>query len=555
LAAIVASSGDAIIGVSLEGVITSWNQGAAATFGYSAAEVIGRSVRLIMAEDDWARGDRLFEKARDGGQLEPIEAEHVRKDGQRIFVAINTSLTYGLSGEIIGVSSIARDVTEQKRIAAQLIHSATFDSLTGLRNRGSFTEKVREAVVGRRPGDGEVAVLLLDLDHFKDVNDTLGHGAGDHLLRTVSERITTVLADSTVAARFGGDEFAILLDRVESRSKVDQVAQDLLDTISEPFSLDGAEMRIGASIGAAIAEHGLTDAETLLSRADIALYRAKDAGRGAFLHFTEAMDLAVRRRVVLGRELRAGIEAGQLVLFYQPQVQAETGLIIGAEALVRWSHPERGIVGPAEFIPISEGIGLAGAIGRWVINEACRQIRLWKDMGLSPPTVAVNLSATQFTVAGELERDLDDAMERHRISADCLELELTETVLMESSQDHGDTLLRLRERGFALSIDDFGTGYSSLDYLRRFPADRIKIDQNFVKDIEAAPGNEAIVKAIIGLAGQLGMEVIAEGVETKAHRDLLSQWDCRDMQGYYFSRPVTAARMTEFLQNNQRLPL
>ncbi len=447
------------------------------------------------------------------------------------------------------------DITEQRRIEDELLRTARFDTLTGLLNRGSFTQAVRDAVAAAGRDDRLTAAMLLDIDNFKDVNDTLGHGAGDRLLKALSERLTRAVGDAGIVARFGGDEFGVLLTPVDRRSRIDGVARRLLEAIGRPLRLDGAELRIGASLGVAVVDPAVADAETLLSRADIALYRAKDQGRGVYRYFTEEMDLAVRRRVTLGRELRTAIEAGQLLLFYQPQVDADTGAVIGVEALVRWNHPERGVVGPAEFIPISESLGLAGGIGRWVIGEACRQIRAWLDAGLTPPVVAVNLSATQFAAPGELERDLAEAMARHGVTPDRLELELTETVLMEASAEHSDALMRLRESGFRLSIDDFGTGYSSLDYLRRFPADRIKIDQNFVKDMHSTPGNEAIVKAIIGLARQLGMGVIAEGVETLAHRDLLRQWDCREMQGYYFSRPAAAAVIGEFLRTGQRLPV
>ena len=446
------------------------------------------------------------------------------------------------------------DITVQKSVEAQLILSSQTDGLTGLFNRAGFIAAVRVAMAEAADDGRLTAALMLDLDQFTDVNDTLGPRAGDSLLEAIAARLTEVQPEPRIIGRFGGDEFAILLRGVEDVSEIDRIANRLLNTIIKPVNLDGIDVRLGVSVGVAVSDRREIDAETLLSRANLALNQAKSQGRGLIRHFTEAMEEAARRRVTLGCELHAAIDGGQLRLVYQPQLDAATGTIIGAEALVRWDHPVRGVVGPSEFIPISESVGLATAIGRWVIEDACRQIRTWLDSGLSPPPVAINLSATHFTTSGELERDLETAMARYLVTPDRLELELTETVLMKSAGDHSETLLRLRARGFSLSIDDFGTGYSSLDYLRRFPADRIKIDQTFIKDINSTPSNEAIVKAVIGLARQMGMGVIAEGVETKIQCDLLRAWDCGHMQGYYFARPVSADVFTAFLETGQPLP-
>jgi diguanylate cyclase (GGDEF)-like protein/PAS domain S-box-containing protein len=440
------------------------------------------------------------------------------------------------------------DTTLQRRIEAELIRSAHTDSLTGLLNRAGFMKAVRKAMSEGGDQNGANTVLLLDLDRFTDVNDTLGPQAGDCLLAAVAERLTDARPEAIIG-RFGGDEFAVLLRDMNGHFDVDAIANRMLEAVIAPVHLEGIDVRLGVSVGVAIDDRRDLEVETLLSRANLALNRAKAQGRGLIGYFTEAMEVAAR-----GRELHAAIDGGQLRLVYQPQFDAGTGAIIGAEALLRWDHPVRGAVGPAEFIPISESLGLATSIGRWVIENACRQIRAWLDDGLSPPPVAINLSATHFTTAGELERDLDAAMTRHAVTPDRLELELTETVLMGSATDHNETLLRLRSRGFSLSIDDFGTGYSSLDYLRRFSADRIKIDQSFIKDIDSTPGAEAIIKAVIGLAREMDMGVIAEGVETKAQCDRLRAWDCGQMQGYYFARPVAADAFTVFLDTGLPLP-
>jgi diguanylate cyclase (GGDEF)-like protein len=395
----------------------------------------------------------------------------------------------------------------------------------------------------------------MDVDHFKDINDTLGYLAGDRLLIALAERIGQTVADIGVVARFSANAFAILLENVSGGSELEAIAWRLLQAVAEPLMLDGSPIRIGASMGIATAGREATNAGTLLAEADIALHRAKRESPGKFMHYTRAMDEAVHLRMQLGSELRAAVDAGQFVLHYQPQADAEHGRIIGAEALIRWRHPERGLVSAARFMPLAERLGLAPGIGRWVIDETCRQIRLWLDAGISPPPVAVNLSAMQFSAPGDLERDLEEAIDRHDLTPQRLELELTETVLMDSRAGYGETLARLRARGFSLSIDDFGTGYSSFDYLRRFPVDRIKIDQTFVRDLDLTPVNEAIIRAVIGLAEKLGIKVIAEGVETEIQRDLLRRWNCLCMQGYYFSRPLEAAVITDFLANDQRLPV
>ncbi len=554
LAAIVESSRDAIVGKALDGTITSWNQGAANVYGYAAGEAIGRNIRFVIPQERHAEVDWILARIARGEDVRSLETERVKKDGSRIIVDLVVSPTRDLTGKVIGASAIARDVTDQKRIEQDLVRAARFDSLTGLPNRWSFVEALERAIADARRWGRNFAVLFLDLDHFKDINDTLGHPVGDQLLQGVGERLRETLRDTDTVARFGGDEFAVISTDVHEPAGVAILAERLLTAVNRPFSINGNDVRSGTSVGIAVFGPDAPDAETVLSYADIALYRAKSEGRGTFRFFTEAMDREVRRRVTLGAELRSAIESGDLFLLYQPQVDAGTGRIIGLESLVRWRHKGRGVVCPAEFIPIAEQIGLAVGLGRWVMNEACRQIRDWLDAGLEPPQVAINLSGQQFRTQGELESDLAQALRANALTPDRLELELTETVLMEASLEHSRTLLRLRQGGFAIAIDDFGTGYSSLDYLRRFPVDRIKIDQNFVKDLGATPGNEAIVKATIGLARALNLRVVAEGVETREQGSLLRSWGCEEMQGYYFAFPLSASEATAVLSDGAILP-
>ena len=552
LAAIVESSQEAIIGKTLDGVITSWNRGATLIYGYTAEEMIGQPIAILVPEDRRAELDWVLERVGAGEFIDSYETERIRKGGERVSIALAVSPTRDLAGRLDGASTIARDITNQKRIENDLVRAARFDSLTGLPNRASFVEALGHAIAEARRFGRAFAVQILDLDHFKDVNDTLGHPVGDRLLRHMADRLSELTPDTDMVARFGGDEFAILSNTIDGPDSVAQQAQVFIEAVSTPVTFDGARIRSGASVGVTLYGSDPPEAETILSQADMALYRAKLEGRGVYRFFTDEMDQAVRQRVTLGAELRAAIEGGDLFLDYQPQVD---GRIVGLEALVRWNHTDRGVISPALFVPLAEETGLATALGRVVINTACRQTREWLDAGLDPGRVAINLSALQFRIAGSLERDLATALQANALEANRLELELTESVLMEASLEHGQALVRLRERGFRLAIDDFGTGYSSLDYLRRFPVDRIKIDQNFVQDLATTPGNAAIVRATIGLAEALGIEVIAEGVETAGQRDLLDSWGCRAMQGYFFARPMPAESVTALLVDARRLPI
>lgn len=430
-----------------------------------------------------------------------------------------------------------RDITERKRAELQALHLAHYDLLTGLANRSVFVEALSFAIAQARRGKTGFAVIYLDLDHFKDVNDTLGHPVGDELLQAVAGRLSSAMRASDTVARFGGDEFAVLVSGAGAVVEAARVAEMLLEAFVEPFSVRGNEIHTGASAGIDLYGPDCA-AETLLSHADVALYRAKSEGRGAYRFFTDTMDRAVRTRVTLGTELRAALGTTQLFLMYQPQVAVESGRIIGLEALVRWRHPERGMIGPNVFIPVAESTGIIVPLGRWVLMTACRQAKAWLDAGTAAVRVAVNVSGLQFKTPLELEGSIAAALLETGLPPRLLEIELTETVLMDVSLEHSEALARLRESGVTIAIDDFGTGYSSLGYLRRFPVDRIKIAQEFVKNLTTMPGQAAIAKATIGLAKDLGIAVIAEGVETRDQLEALQGWGCQEIQGYYFAKPL-----------------
>jgi diguanylate cyclase (GGDEF)-like protein len=431
---------------------------------------------------------------------------------------------------------------------------ARHDVLTGLGNRTVFAEALQHEIARARRDGTSFAVLYLDLDYFKDINDTLGHTIGDLLLQSVAERLRVSVRETDIVSRFGGDEFALIATGLRDPADAATLALKVLTTISEPVSIRDTEVRSGASIGIALYGPESPNTEALLSHADIALYRAKSEGRGTYRFFTDAMDAEVRSEFLLGAELRHAIGSDQLYLVYQPQVDIYTGRIIGVEALVRWLHPTRGVISPDMFIPVAEKSGLIVAVGRWVMHESCRQMKRWLDAGVAPPLIAVNLSALQFKTPRELENDIEAILAETGVPPRKVELELTEGVLMDASREHSDVLLRLRKAGFRIAIDDFGIGYSSLDYLRRFPVDRIKIAQQFMFDLTEGSG-DAIIRAAIALAHELKLDVIVEGVETAKHLQRVKSCGGREVQGYYFSKPIRAGAMTVLLRKGIILPV
>jgi diguanylate cyclase (GGDEF)-like protein len=425
------------------------------------------------------------------------------------------------------------DVTSRRRAETMMVHLAHHDALTDLPNRVLFRTKLEEAMAFARRGHN-LALLCLDLDQFKTVNDTLGHPLGDALLQAVAQRLTDATREIDTVARLGGDEFSIVQTAIEKPAEATGFANRLLELMSIPFEVAGHQIVIGTSIGIALAPQDGLDADQLLRCADMALYRAKQDGRGVYRMFQAEMDAEMQARRLLELDLRQALPAGQLEVFYQPQVDLRAGAMTGVEALLRWRHPQRGLVSPAQFIPLAEEIGLIVPIGEWVLREACRTVASWPgDL-----RAAVNLSAVQFksrNLVAVVEQALHDAA----LAPDRLELEITETVMLNDTDTTVATLNQLRNLGVRIAMDDFGTGYSSLSYLRRFPFDRIKIDQSFVRDMPSKPDCSAIVRAVASLGRELGMATTAEGVETWEQLDLLVSAGCSEIQGYLFSPAVT----------------
>jgi diguanylate cyclase (GGDEF)-like protein/PAS domain S-box-containing protein len=477
--------------------------------------------------------------------LRPTEVEYQRRDGTA-FPAEVTAVSFTLDGRP-ATQVVVRDITERKEVEARLARLARYDPVTGLPNRNLLQERLEHAVTQSRRRHRGAGVLFVDLDRFKLVNDTYGHDVGDELLRLAGERLVGCVRQDDTVSRLGGDEYAVVIADLARPDDAALVAQKILDSFTAPFDLGGRETFITASIGVATFPNDGESAEALLKCADIAMYRAKESSRNAFCFYTAELNERATSKLQLNSDLRRALERGEFSLHYQPKVRLASGQMIGMEALLRWQHAERGMVPPLEFIPALEDSGLIVAVGDWVIEEACTQLAAWSRAELRPPPVAVNLSARQFR-RRDLDRVIHALLARHGVSPELLELEITESSLMDDPKDAIRQLQALREAGLRISVDDFGTGYSSLAYLTRLPISTLKIDRSFVDAAITEPGSAAIVKMVIDMAQRLQFDVVAEGIETERHVDFLRQNGCEQGQGYHFGRPVPASAMTPRLK-------
>lgn len=456
------------------------------------------------------------------------------------------------AGTYLGVANghdLLNIITQHKQ--AELFYLAHYDHLTGVPNRTLLGDRLRQACLEADRKGNMVALLFIDVDRFKTINDSLGHSFGDAVLRSLVSRLKSAARKSDTVARLGGDEFVVLMDALNAPSSADVVAGRVLESMREPVELLGHSLVVTVSIGIAIYPRDDTDISRLLAKADAAMYQAKAAGRDGFSVYMEGNALYDPTRLSLQNDLRQAIERGELILHFQPQVQISTQEVCGVEALVRWPHPARGMVSPSEFIPLAEECGLIQRLGEWVLREACRQLREWEIRGYAPMRMSVNVSAVQFHQPNFVDL-LRSALEDSGVNPERIELELTESVLMHNVEDVVETLRSIRALGVSLAIDDFGTGYSSLNYLRRFPINRLKIDQSFVRDIERTPANETIIKAIIALAASLSMDIVAEGIEKSTERMVLEGLGCREGQGYLFAKPLCAADISQWIEANSR---
>jgi len=518
--------------------------------GYSRSEVLGKNPRFLKSdktpqsvyESMWS--DLLIGKTWQG------ELINRHKDGTEYLHSFKISPIFGSNHQITHFMSLAEDITEKKQIENKMHYLANFDSLTGLPNREYMKEYFNHNLNLSKRSNRPFTIMFLDLDHFKEINDSLGHSYGDILLQGMTKRLKSVIREEDTLSRLGGDEFILLLPDTDSFGAA-QVAQKILEAVAPPFSIEEHELSVTTSIGIALYPLDGTEMELLLKNADSAMYRAKQEGRNTYCFFTDEMQKKSTRNLLLGNALRHAINNNELSLVYQPQFSAINKKIVGAEALLRWNHPEFGAISPLEFIPIAENTGLILPIGEWVLRTAAQQTKEWMEKGMEPIVMAVNLSAVQFR-SPNLPIIVADILENVGLAPEYLELELTESTAMHDPLRAINVMDELHEKGIRMSIDDFGTGYSSLSYLKKFNIYKLKIDQSFVRDINVDNEDRAIVGAIINMAKSLGLKTIAEGVETIGQLDYLHQQGCDEIQGYYYSKPLSPEDFQAFRENNVR---
>lgn len=540
---------DGLVIIDERGVIETFNRAAERIFGYKASEVVGVPVNLLMPEDDGVEHQNYVDAFLGTGVSQVMgggrEVRGRRKDGTIFPLDLALSaLRIADQRLFIGV---LRDISERKAAEERLRFLATRDHLTGLPNRAAFRDRLEEAI-GRAQRDSHlIGVLFIDLDHFKHINDSLGHSVGDRVLQAVGKRLEAYVRPGDTVAHLAGDEFTVILDNLKDPQDAARLASHLLDHLAQPFEIEGREIFTSGSIGIVIYPDNAEDSVNLMRNVDTAVNHAKKQGRNTFQFYTEKLSDVMVRRLQIENGLRRALERNELYVVYQPKVDLETAEVIGAEALLRWNSADLGFVSPAEFIPVSEETGLIVPIGEWVLTEVCGQIGRWMDTGRMCVPVAVNLSARQFRQT-DLTARITEILDRSGISSELLELELTESTLVENADETIQALWALKGLGIRLSIDDFGTGYSSLSYLKRFPIDALKVDQSFVRDIPDSMDDMAITKAIISMGRSLDLKLVAEGVETLEQVEFLRANGCRIVQGYYFSKPVSATDFMAFTE-------
>lgn len=474
-----------------------------------------------------------------------------KKDGSLYYEQKTITPLRDQSGKVTNYIATGKDITERMETQERLQFMAHHDSLTTLPNRTLFLDRLTQALARARWHSRQVVIMFVDLDRFKNINDSLGHPVGDRLLKQIGQRLIKNIREGDIVARFGGDEFAVLVDNVASRDLATTIAKNMLDALSPVFRIDDHDLYITASIGISIYPVDGDESSELLRKADIAMYRAKELGKNNYQFFASDMNQRAVERLSLENSLRRAVEENQFELYYQPQVDLATRQIIGVEALIRWNHPQRGVVSPLDFIPLLEETGLIVEVGDWVVEEACRQSAAWVSKGLNPVNMSINLSPRQF-YSPDLADRIKKTVEGCGVNPELFEIEITETVLMDNASAVVDTIFSLSDFGIRIALDDFGTGYSSLSYLKRFPIDTVKIDKSFVQDIARDDDDAAIVQAIIVMCERLEISVIAEGVETDEQRDFLKENGCQRIQGYLVGRPVPADQVQRLISVNQR---
>ena len=546
------SIGDAVMSTDISGQVTYLNAIAESLTGWSKDEAIGHPLEDVLRIVNGATRETAANPMALAIRENKIVALTpncilIRRDGVESAIEDSAAPIHDRRGQVTGAVMVFHDVSVARAMILKMSYLAQHDSLTDLPNRVLLNDRLTEAIALSSRHERKLAVLFLDLDRFKHINDSLGHIVGDRLLQSVGRRLFTCVRSSDTVSRQGGDEFVVLLWEVKHAPDAAVAAEKILQALREPHLIDQHELHITGSIGIVTYPDDGTDAETLMKKADFAMYHAKETGRDSCQFFKSEMNVQAIERQSLEGSLRHAIERQELLLYYQPKINLATGGMTGVEALIRWHHPQRGLVPPGQFIAIAEECGLIVPIGRWVLSEACRQARAWQVAGLPPMCVAINISSVELRAPG-FASGVRAILRETGLEPRYLELELTETFLMQDSRSTAEVLKELKEIGVLLALDDFGTGYSSLSYLKRFPIDAVKIDQSFVRDLTTDPDDAGIVTAVIAMGRSLHMRVVAEGVETREQLEILQEHCCPQGQGYYFSRPVPAVEFRQLLE-------
>ena len=533
--------------------VTEWNPAAEKMFGWTMEEARGQhAFKLIVHPDAQPLVAAIWtEIIKEGNEESSFINENVTKDGKRIICEwFNSPLSK--EGRIVGCLSIINDISEHRLIQAQIEFLAHHDVLTKLPNRLLVTDRMEQAMAYADRVGSKVALVFIDLDNFKSVNDSLGHTIGDELLKAVAERMLLCVRDTDTTSRLGGDEFLIVISNIVDSNAISDIAEKILERMAQPFKIEGDNIFTSISMGIAVYPDDGEDFESLRKKADIAMYCAKEAGRNTYRFYDDQMNQHAIEHIHILNGLRSALEKDEFFLLYQPQINIVSGKVVGVEALIRWNHPEKGMISPQHFIPVAESSGLIVPIGEWVLHMACNQVVEWEKAEICDLVVAVNLSAVQFR-RGELASSVSSALSSSGLNPAQLELELTESILIDNAENVLDTVRRLKALGVRLSIDDFGTGYSSFSYLKRFDVDKLKIDKSFIREMATNPDDTAIVAAIINMAKSLNLTTIAEGVEHDQHLELLHFHECDEAQGYHIAEPMLPEEFIRFFSGKHKI--
>jgi diguanylate cyclase (GGDEF)-like protein/PAS domain S-box-containing protein len=554
---IINAAGEGIFGADLDGKISFINPAAEKNLGYDAGKLIGQPISTLIEQqpqateleiqESWSIQD-IFKVCSEHKIFHKDDTVFKKNDNTLLPIEFTAAPIYDQHEQYNGIVFVFSDITLRKTVEEQLTNLALYDHLTKLPNRLLFEKTMSQALARARRNNKLMALMFLDLDHFKDINDRLGHDIGDLLLKGVSDRLVTCIRETDTVARLGGDEFAIILDEISATEDAAMIAEKIIHALTPPFYLNGNEVFVSTSIGIAVYPISGETSIALTKNADIAMYQAKQTGRDQYCFFTDIMNEQIRFRLEMVHSLRYSIDRNELELYYQPKFDLKTNKITGTEALLRWNHPVLGLLKPGDFIQVAEETGLIQKIGTWVIEEACRTNKHWQDIGLQACSVAVNLSSFQV-VQDDIIDVIQSALEQSGLEPKYLEIELTETSLIVNTEKSAKVLHNLHEIGVGITIDDFGIGYSSLYYLKKLPVDTLKIDQGFVRDITTDSSDAAIVKAVIALAHNLELAVIAEGVEQQEQLQFLRDNSCDQIQGFLLSNPLPAREMEDFFRN------